>query len=179
MIVSTLAARSAMPRVGVLHAALALEEERPRHDAHRERAHVTRDLRDDRRRAGARAAAHAGGDEDHVRALERVLDALHLLERALLAHVGVRAGAEATREARPELHLRRREVRLERLRVGVGRDELHALEAALDHRVERVAATTADAHHLDARLHLVAHVREFDVQTHDRLPGRRTDADGS
>jgi hypothetical protein len=51
--------------------ALALEGEGLGHHADRERPQVARDLRDDRGRAGARAAAHAGGHEDHVGAAER------------------------------------------------------------------------------------------------------------
>ena len=47
-------------------ALLAFEAERLGDDADGERAAVARDLRDDRRRAGAGAAAHAGGDEHHV-----------------------------------------------------------------------------------------------------------------
>ena len=67
---------------------------------------LARDLRDDGRRAGAGAAAHAGGDEDHVGAREQLLDALLVLERGLAARsrdwrrrrgravdVGARAGA--------------------------------------------------------------------------------------
>jgi hypothetical protein len=39
----------------------------------------------------------------------------------------------------------------QRLRVGVGADELHALHAALDHVGDGVAAAAADADHLDLR----------------------------
>ena len=51
--------------------------------------------------------------------------------------------------APPSGDLQRRLVRLERLDVGVGDDEVDAFEARLDHRVDRVAAATADADHLD------------------------------
>src|ERR1700722_8732738 len=37
----------------------------------------------------------------------------------------------------------------QRLRVGVHGDELDTLQAGLDHAVDRVDATTANAHHLD------------------------------
>ncbi len=100
---------------------------------------------------------------------ERLGDALHVLERRLAAALGVRARAEALREVRAELDLGRREVRVERLHVGVGGDELDALEAARDHRVERVAAAATDADHLDARLKLRV-VRELNRDTHLRLP---------
>ena len=59
-----------MPELGAARALLALEDEGLGHDADRERAVFARELRDDRRRAGAGAAAHAGGDEHHVGALD-------------------------------------------------------------------------------------------------------------
>ena len=52
--------------LGAARALAAFEEERLRHDADGERALFARELRDDGRRAGAGAAAHAGGDEHHV-----------------------------------------------------------------------------------------------------------------
>src|SRR5205807_10306674 len=39
---------------------------------------------------------------------------------------------------------------LERLQIGVGDDELDAVEAGVDHAVDRIAAASADADHLDA-----------------------------
>ena len=55
--------------------------------------------------AGARAgaAAGAGGDEDHVAALEQRLDLVVLLHRGLAAEVGVGAGAEAARDPAPPM----------------------------------------------------------------------------
>jgi hypothetical protein len=61
-----------------------------------------------------------------------------------------RASAESASELLPDLDL---DVRLrteQRLRVGVDRDELDALETLLDHAVDGVAARTADAHDLHA-----------------------------
>ena len=57
--------------VGLLRAAGALELERRRDDADGQRAELARDARDDGRRAGAGAAALAGGDEHHVGAAQR------------------------------------------------------------------------------------------------------------
>jgi len=39
----------------------------------------------------------------------------------------------------------------QRLVIGVGADELHALYVAPDHVLDRIAAGTADTHHLDDR----------------------------
>ena len=80
-----------MPSVGLAAALGALELERARDDADGERADlVLGDLGDDGRGTGAGAAALAGGDEDHVRALQRLLD--------LVAALG--GGAVARRRGR-------------------------------------------------------------------------------
>ena len=86
--------------LGAARALAAFEEERLGDDADGEGAFFARDLRDDRRGAGAGAAAHAGGDEDHVGAADELLDALHVLEGRLAALLGVGAGAEAARDVR-------------------------------------------------------------------------------
>jgi hypothetical protein len=60
--VSTTFCSSAMPSRPA-HALVALELEGLGHDADGQDAQLARGLRDDRRRTGAGAAAHAGGDE--------------------------------------------------------------------------------------------------------------------
>ena len=55
---------------------LALELEGPRHDGNGQDAQVLRDVRDDGCRPGAGSAAHAGGDEQHVRAGDHLGDAV-------------------------------------------------------------------------------------------------------
>ena len=60
--------------------------------------HVARHLGDDRRRAGAGAAAHAAGDEDHVGALQRREHLVAVLLDRLAPDLGPGAGAEAAGE---------------------------------------------------------------------------------
>ncbi len=72
----------------------AFEGERLGDDADGEDALVARGLGDDRSGAGAGAAAHAGGDEAHVRAVERALDLFERLFRRGAADFGPRAGAQ-------------------------------------------------------------------------------------
>ena len=74
--------------LGLLGALAALERERPCHDTDGQRAELARDLGDDRRAAGAGAAALAGGHEDHVRALERLLQFVAALLRGRLPTAG-------------------------------------------------------------------------------------------
>ena len=72
-----------------------------------------------------------------------------LLDR-LAADLGARAGAEPARELLADLDLHVGLRVQQRLRVGVDRDELDALEVLLDHAVDGVAAATADADDLHA-----------------------------
>ena len=64
---STYLPSSAMPWSASAQALVAFHLERLGHDGDREDAEFLGHLRDDRRRARAGAAAHAGGDEHHVR----------------------------------------------------------------------------------------------------------------
>jgi hypothetical protein len=71
----------AAPRrlLGLAHPLRALELERFGDDPDRQHAKLARGLGDDRRRAGAGAAAHPGGDEAHMRAGEQIDDLLDRL----------------------------------------------------------------------------------------------------
>ena len=76
MRVSTSSRRLAMPSSAGVGAAAALEGERPGHHTDGQRAERAGDPGDDGRAAGAGAAALAGGHEDHVGALDDLLDLL-------------------------------------------------------------------------------------------------------
>src|SRR5918997_425830 len=128
----------------------ALEAERARHDADGQGADlVLGDLGDDRRGARAGAAALAGGDEDHVGALERLLDVVTRLGRGALADLRVGARAQPLGQLVADVQLDVGVRHLERLRVGVAGDELNAGEAGVDHAVDGVRAAAADADDLD------------------------------
>ena len=135
--------------LGLVGAAAALEGERAGDDTDRQGAEAPGDLGDDRRATGAGAAALAGGDEDHVGPLEDLLDLLRVVLGGLLADLGVGAGAEPAGELAADVELDVGVAHQQRLRVGVDGDELDALEADLDHPVDGVDATAADADDLD------------------------------
>src|SRR5690606_4187621 len=97
------------------------------------------------------AAALAGGDEDHVGALQHLLDLLAVLLGGLATDLGVGAGAEAAGELAPDVELHVGVAHEQRLRVGVDGDELDALQTGVDHAVDGVHATAADADDLDDR----------------------------
>ena len=83
-------------------------------------------LRDDRRGAGAGAAAHAGGDEHHVRAREMIADLVDHLLGGGAPDFGLRAGAEPLGDLHAHLDDALGLRHGERLRVGVGDDEVAA-----------------------------------------------------
>ena len=110
---------------------------------------VLGDLGDDRRGAGAGAAALARGDEHHVRALQRLLDLIARLGRRAHADVRIGAGAEPLGELVADVELDVGVAHRERLGIGVAGDELDAPQARVDHAVDRVGAAAADADDFD------------------------------
>jgi hypothetical protein len=158
------------PFVGLLHAPLAFEGERLGHHPDGERAELFRHLGDHRRGAGAGAAAHAGGDEDHVGVGEVLAQPLDVFLRRAFAHVGVATGAEAARQLLAELDFDRRQIGAQRLRIRVGGDEVDSGKARRDHGVDRVTASATDTHHLDPGP--AARVDEFNHH-HPSQPARR------
>jgi hypothetical protein len=138
-------------RLGLALAPAPLERERLGDDTDRESADRLRDLRDDGSTAGARAAALAGGDEDHVRTAQGLFDLFGVILCGTPTHLGVRAGSEAAREFASDVQLDVGVAHQQRLRIGVDRDELDSAEAEVDHAVDGVDAATADADDLDHR----------------------------
>src|ERR1035437_1868104 len=81
------------------------------------------------------------------------------------ADFGLRAGAETLGHLRAHLDDALGFRRRERLRVGIGDDEVDALQTGRDHVVDRIAAGTADAEHGNPRLHL-ANVGNLQIDRH-------------
>ena len=140
-----------MPELGLGRPALALEAERAGDHADGQRAERPGHVRDDRCPAGAGPAALAGGDEDHVGALEDLLDLLAVVLSRLVADLGVGAGAQPAGELAADVELDVRVAHQQRLRVGVDRDELNALEPLFDHPVHGIDAAPSDTDDLDDR----------------------------
>ena len=138
-----------MPAVGLGGPALALEGERPGHHADGQRAQRPGDPGHDRRAAGPGAATFAGGHEDHVGALERVLDVLGVVLGRLPTLVRVGSGAKAAGQLTADVELDVGVAHQQRLRVGVDRDELDPPKAGFDHPVDGIDPAAADADDLD------------------------------
>ena len=139
------------PRLGLHRATTTFETERPGDDTDGQRADLLGDLRDDGRATGTGAAAFARGDEDHVGAFQHLFDLLTVLFGRLLTDLGIGAGAEAAGERATDVELHVGVGQQQRLRVGVDGDELHTLQAGVDHPVDCVAATATDTDDLDHR----------------------------
>ena len=135
---------------GLLQAALAFKCEGPRDYCHSQHAQLAGQRGDHRRGACACATAQAGGDEDHIRSLQRFDDLLRVFKSSAAANIGVGAGAQAHREPHAKLELYRSLRCLERLHIGVGGDKLHAFHVGGNHTVYRIAAATTHADYLDA-----------------------------
>ena len=126
-----------------------LEGERAGHHTDGQRAQRTGDLGDHGRATGAGATALAGGHEDHVGALEHLLDLLGVVLGCLRTHVGVRPGTEAAGQLTADVELDIGVTHQQGLRIGVDRDELDALQPDLDHPVDGVDSTSTNTHDLD------------------------------
>jgi hypothetical protein len=154
--------------IGDARALVAFHLERLGDDGDRQDAEFLGDLRDHGSGARAGAAAHARGDEQHVAAFDELDDAVAILHRGLAADFRVGAGAQALGDVAADLQRGAHLGVLERLRIGVDANEIHALEAGLDHVRDGIAAAAAHAQHLDDGT-LTVRVHEFE---HSNTPSR-------
>ena len=127
-------------RFGEPHAALTLEVERLGDHPDREDAEFARGTRHHRGGAGSGAAAHARGDEHHVRAGQVVTNLVDHLFGGRTADIGLGTGAETFGRRYAHLDDVFGPRHGQRLGVCVGDDEVDALEAGIDHVVDGVAA---------------------------------------
>jgi hypothetical protein len=159
------------PVLGHLHALAPFERERFRHDGDGQRTRLARELCDHGRRTGAGAAAHAGGDEHEVRAVEDHREIFTRFFRRFATDVRVCARAEAARQIVADLHRVGRAAIAQRLHVGVDRVEIDALQSGVDHAVDRVAAAAAEADDFD-RCRVIGDM-SFCISHGARLLGKR------
>ena len=97
--------------------------------------------------------------------------------RRRLADLRLRAGAEALRDVRAQLDAPIRAAVHKLLRVGVGDDELHALQIRRDHVVDRIGAAAADTDDGDARAEVgVRGLRDGEIQGHSDFSPSRVDS---
>ena len=136
---------------GLAGAARALKLEGAGHHANGERAHLLGDGCDDRCCTSTGAAALAGGHEDHVGALEGILNFGLVVLSGGLAHLRVGTSAETAGGLAADVELGVGVGENQRLGIGINRDELDSLEPFFDHAVDGVDTTAADTDDLDVR----------------------------
>lgn len=131
----------------LLLTAFAFEAERQCDDADRQYAEFACYLRHDGSCAGAGAAAHTGGDEQHLRVrTERLTYPVLRVFSRLAAR---RRDVARTEHLVAEVQLILNRASLQSLVIGVADDEIHTRDAGLIHVRHSVAAAAADTHHLD------------------------------
>ena len=135
--------------LGLLHPAAALKGEGLGDHAHGEDVHLLGQVGQDGGCAGAGAAAHAGGDEDHVGPLQGFGDLGAALLGGLAAHLRIGAGALALGEFLSDLDLVGGAGHGQGLLVGVYGDEFYAFDSRFHHAVDHVGTTAANADHLN------------------------------
>ncbi len=126
-----------------------LEGEGPGDDADGQGAQTLGDLGHHGRGAGPGPAALAGRDEDHVGALEGLLDVGPVLLGRLAPDLGITPRTQAPGELATDVELEVGVAHEQRLGVGVGRDEFDVAQPRVDHAVDGVDSPSADPDHLD------------------------------
>ena len=154
--------------LGNAHAASAFELEGLGDHADGEDPLVAGGAGDDRRRARAGAAAHAGGDEHHVRAVQVIGDLVDRFFGGGAADLRLGAGTETFGDRDAHLDEPFGARGRKRLAVGIGDHELAAQEARADHVVDGVAPGAAHAEHGDFRPEFLD-FRHFQIDRHDTL----------
>ena len=135
--------------LSLLHPAAALKGEGLGDHAHGEQTGLLGDVGHNGGRAGAGAAAHAGGDEDHVGILQGLGDLAPALLGGLAAHLRVGARPLAAGELLTDLDLVGGAGSGQRLLVRIDGDKIHTLHAGAHHAVDHVAAAAAHTDDLD------------------------------
>ena len=106
-------------------------------------------VRNDGSRTGAGAAAHTGGDKDHIGSLQNLGDGSAALLRGLLAHLGLGTGAHTAGELLADLDLILADGLIQVLLIGVHSDKIHAADTGVDHAVDNIITRAANADDFD------------------------------
>ena len=93
--------------------------------------------------------ALARSDEHHVGSVEGLADLVDVLLGRLSPDLGIAAGTQAAGQVPADVDTQVGVAHAEGLGIGVGRNELHAPQARVDHPVHGVDAAASDADHPD------------------------------
>ena len=137
---------------GQVHALLPLEREGLRHHCDREGPLLPGQFGYDRRGPGSGSATHARGDENHVGTVDGIGNPVPVLHGRLAADFGIGARPESLGQVFTQLQDGRCIGARQHLRVGIGVDEIDAIQIRSQHVFDGVTAATANADDLDHRL---------------------------
>ncbi|KRO48300.1 MAG: hypothetical protein ABR68_01860 [Microbacteriaceae bacterium BACL28 MAG-120531-bin53] len=103
----------------------------------------------DRGSTGSSPSAFASGNEDHVGTLEGCLNLALVLLSSSASYLWIRSGTESTGYVSSNVQLYVRVTHKQCLSVSVDSNKLHATKARLNHPVQSINPTAADANYFD------------------------------
>ena len=139
------------PLIGGTSPTDTFEPERLGHHADGQDVSFPRHARNDGRRASPGATAHAGGDEHHMGAIQMPVQLIRGFFRGGAPDFRLRARPQPLRNMRTQLNPPIRSAVHQLLRIGVGDNEIHALQIERDHVVDGIRAAATHPDHRDSR----------------------------
>ena len=119
------------------------------HNAHSQNASLVSQVSHDGSSAGTGTAAHTGGDEHHIGALQNLGDSSAGFLGGLSADLRLGASAHTIGELLTDLDLILAGRLIQILLVRVNNDKINAAHAGLDHTINNIVAGAADTNYLN------------------------------
>ena len=135
--------------LGLSHPACPLKLKGLGHNADGQSAGLPGNVRNNGSRAGAGAAAHTGGDKDHIGILQNLGNGRTALLGGLPANIRLGASTHASGELFTDLHLFRGLGLVQILLICVDCDKINALNTGLNHAVDNIVACAANTDDLN------------------------------
>ena len=135
-------------RIGLNHPAVTFKLEGLGHNTDSQDPGFLGNIRHGRRSARTGAAAHSGGNKDHIRVFQHSGDGIAALFGSSPADLRIRTRALAFRNLFTDLDLLIRIRNRQSLLIGVDRNELDTLGAVFYHAVDNIIAGSADTNNL-------------------------------
>ncbi len=110
---------------------------------------------------------HAGSNEHHIGTINHVHDALTIFQCSLTADIRVGTRAQTFRDISTQLQLGSCRAFTQCLGIGIGTDEVYALNLVNHHVFQGVTATTADTDYFDDGVFCIC-INQF--KSHSFLP---------
>ena len=125
--------------------------ERAGNHSHSQDTQLTGNLGHYRSSAGTGAAAHTGGNEQHIGALNGVSNSFTVFQSGIAAGFRIRTGTQTFGQISTQLDALGRFAALQRLGIGVGTNKLNALHRVVYHIVNSITATATNTDNFNDR----------------------------